>query len=346
MRQVVSNRSCSICKCTSADKWNIGKNLITEMGSLSSKVHVQADDWVCGACFSGLVWPKSSGKKYHKFSQARTETLEYCLEVLEKDGTCLIKNIMSTYKQMVESKYQCSIENSEYESFKRILKMNLSTKGYSFFSPYKTANSMCYNPSIFSNTDRNLGAVYNLLNKQTTYSTDGEDIRNLVRRQAAIFPKSKDFDYRKLFQGRVGDADDELNKYFDGELMDFIDKVTLSDKTHTCTSNPSNAYTFTRKLKCMMVCSILANTMDPRACFMQTLLGLACYSQGLRDKGVALLNAFGVTSSAFHIREHGSLWAKLRSAIKEINLRAFWRVTFDNLDFRMKLQSAYQQEGI
>ena len=31
------------------------------------------------------------------------------------------------------------------------------------------------------------------------------------------------------------------------------------------------------------------------------------------------LHTFGITSSAFHIREHGSLWAKLRSAIKEIN---------------------------
>ena len=85
--------------------------------------------------------------------------------------------------------------------------------------------------------------------------------------------------------------------------------------------------------------------MDARACFIQTLLGLACYSQGLRDKGIALLNSFGITASAFHTREHGSLWAKLRSAIKEINPRAFWSVTFDNLGFRMKFAKCISTGG-
>ena len=78
---------------------------------------------------------------------------------------------------------------------------------------------------------------------------------------------------------------------------------------------------------------------------MQTLLGLACYAQGLRDKGIALLSAFGVINSAFHIREHGSLWARLRSAIKETNPLAFWRITFDNLDFRMKFAKSVSTGG-
>ena len=37
-----------------------------------------------------------------------------------------------------------------------------------------------------------------------------------------------------------------------------------------------------------------------------------------------------------YIREHGNLWASVRSAVTELNQNAFWRVTFDNLDFRMK----------
>ena len=48
----------------------------------------------------------------------------------------------------------------------------------------------------------------------------------------------------------------------------------------------------------MMVCALLANNMDPGKTFLQTLVGLACYAQGLRDKGMKL---FGVTSSIFHI---------------------------------------------
>ena len=76
-----------------------------------------------------------------------------------------------------------------------------------------------------------------------------------------------------------------------------------------------------------MICTIMANDMDPRNCFVQTLIGLACYAQVFRDKGKQLLNAFGITSSVFHIRKHGSWWARMHDAIKEINHRVWWRVT-------------------
>lgn len=85
-----------------------------------------------------------------------------------------------------------------------------------------------------------------------------------------------------------------------------------------------------------MICALLVNIMDHHKCFMQTLVGLGCYAQGLRDKGFKLLNALVVSCSILHIRNHGNLWARLRSAISEISLQSFWRVTFDNLDFRMK----------
>ena len=95
----------------------------------------------------------------------------------------------------------------------------------------------------------------------------------------------------------------------------------------------------------MMISAIMANNMDPRKCFLQTLVGLACYAQGLRDKGMQLLNCFGVTSSIFHIRQHGSFWAKVRSIIKELNPISFWRVTFDNLDFRIKFAKKLSSGG-
>ena len=84
---------------------------------------------------------------------------------------------------------------------------------------------------------------------------------------------------------------------------------------------------------------------DTKSCFLQTLIGLACYAQGLRDKGMKLLNSFGITSSVSHIREHGSWWAKIRKAINEINILSFWRVTFDNLDFKMKFAKKISAGG-
>jgi hypothetical protein len=72
----------------------------------------------------------------------------------------------------------------------------------------------------------------------------------------------------------------------------------------------------------------------------------ACYAQGLRDKGMKLLNAFGITSSISHnIRDHGNWWAKFRKAIKEIDIQSFWRVTFDNLDFKMNFAKKISAGG-
>ena len=53
----------------------------------------------------------------------------------------MIKSMMDIYNKLVE-KYRCSIVSGEHESFKRILKMHLTAKGYKFYSPYKTASSM------------------------------------------------------------------------------------------------------------------------------------------------------------------------------------------------------------
>ena len=99
--------------------------------------------------------------------------------------------------------------------------------------------------------------------------------------------------------------------------MDVIDSITTSDwSKHSKKTSETRAHD--RKLKCMMICAIMVNNMDPRKCFLQTLIGLACYAQGLRDKGMKLLNSFGVTSSIFHIRQHGSFWAKAWLVIKEL----------------------------
>ena len=192
---------------------------------------------------------------------------------------------------------------------------------------------MFYNSSIIS--DSSLKLVYKLLSSASRKqeSATEEHVRTIFKRQVALSKKTVDFDYRKLFD--ESDGGNRLEQYFDVELLKFVDAITMSDwSIHT--KKITDQHSSSRRLKCMMICAIMANNMDPRICFTQTLLGLACYAQGLRDKGIKLLNAFGVTCSPFHIRQHGSWWAKMRDAMKEINPHAWWRVTFDNLDFRMK----------
>ena len=69
--------------------------------------------------------------------------------------------------------------------------------------------------------------------------------------------------------------------------------------------------------------------MNPKACFFQTLIGLVCYSFGLRDRGYDMLNALGICCSSDQVRKHGSIWANRRRATDELDRRQFWRVSFD-----------------
>ena len=185
--------------------------------------------------------------------------------------------------------------------------------------------------------------MYDFVSNQT--SNKGEQLSEcvcaMVKRQVKLFPTSSKFDYRQLVHETTNKS--ELENYFDIELLEFLNDITLSGRIAERGKNISGKYMHSRNSKYMMVYAILANMMDGRSCFLQTLIGLACYAQGLRDKGMKVLNAFGITSSVSHIRKHGSWWAKIRKAIKEIDILSFWRVTFDKLDFTMKFAKKIQQ---
>ena len=334
MHQAACDRTCKLCNCNSAPQWMLGKAILDSSGSSTNNTEINPLDWVCEDCYNAILYPRVSGKRQGKYALARNKVLEHAMEVLRADGACMIKNIMDMYRNLVIEMYEEDISNNEQESFRKIMKTKLSLSGYLSYYPRPKSGSMFYNASVLSGDSLKL--VYKLLSSADSkqVSINEEYVRTMVKRQVALSKKSVDFDYRKLFDEGDG-ANSRLEQYFDAELLKFIDKVTVSDwSVHTKKS--SDHHISSRKLKCMMICAIMANNMDPRNCFMQTLIGLACYAQGLRDKGIKLLNAFGVTCSAFQIRKHGSWWAKMRDAIKEINPRAWWRVTFDNLDFRMK----------
>ena len=340
IHKIISNRVCKLCGNNTSSKWLLGKTLLEELGSLKEDSDVLPDDWICGECFNSAIYPNNNGCKTHRFASARDEASDYTLKILREDGACLAKCVMDKYKELITAKYDVhDIADSEYTNYKKILKMVVEANGYMCYCPSKKSGVMYYNCSILGD-EKCVSLVYKILNKNNSIAIvlDTEHIRNMVKRQATLLPESSKFDYRTLFEKCT------LDKYFDSELMGVIDSITTSDwSRHTKKTSQTHAHD--RKLKCMMICAIMANNMDPRKCFLQTLIGLACYAQGLRDKGLKLLNSFGVTSSIFHIRQHGSFWAKVRSAIKELNLTAFWRATFDNLDFKMKFAKKLSTGG-
>ena len=98
----------------------------------------------------------------------------------------------------------------------------------------------------------------------------------------------------------------------------------------------SELYSDIRKIRIKMIIALLCFTMNPTRCFIQTLLGLVCYSFGMRDGGFDILNTCAVTCSVDHIRRHGHFWSNQRNAIDELDKSKFWRLTIDNLDFKIK----------
>ena len=89
-------------------------------------------------------------------------------------------------------------------------------------------------------------------------------------------------------------------------------------------------------MRIKMAVALMAFTMNPQSCFLQTLTGLLCYAYGLRDKGFDILNVLGCTCGIDTIRKHGSYWAERRLATQELTPTNFWRLSIDNLNFKIK----------
>lgn len=150
-------------------------------------------------------------------------------------------------------------------------------------------------------------------------------LRSLIKEQCQKFPKSSTFDFRSLSASEPESLYKVTGQFLLPNLLEFFEQFAQ------IRSNSSTA----KQMKIQMLISILCSLVDRRSCFLQTLLGLFAYAYGLRDKGFAVLGSFGCLPSIRHIRNHGNFWAKKRNVIDEIDPCAFWRVTFDNLDFKM-----------
>ena len=242
MYKIIGTRVCKICENNASPEWVLGKSLLDALGPLKEDSEVAPSDWICEGCFKSTIYP-SSGHKTHKFASARDGALDYTLKVLEEEGVCLAKCVMDKYKELITTKYEVhDIADSEYANYQKILKIIIETKGHMCYCPSKKSGIMYYNPSII-NEERYISLVYKILNKNdnSVALPDTERIRNMVKRQATLFPESSKFDYRTLFEER---KECTLDKYFDKELLDIIDSITTSSdwSIHTKKTSPTHTH--------------------------------------------------------------------------------------------------------
>ena len=336
VQKLISSRKCKICSCDS-DKWILGYDIFRS-DKVPEYTHIDATDWVCFACYSH----KQHHVKESIFVVPREQVLTYAVNKLELDGVLLLSELVDMYKTKLSDNELIKTETDmerETAVFRKVIKTLLTKKNtkYRMYYPNRQSGTIFYSTEAFTEK----GVVFTskfLWRKDASrddHSIDKCHLRSLVKKQCDLLPRTIDFDYRTL---NKTDGDSKLEQYFEPELMHIIESSTTADRVidNPNKRNTSEWNTHDRKLKAIMICSLLANLKDGRNTFLQTLLALYCYGHGLRDKGFKLLNAFGITCSIRHVRDHGARWAKARSAVTELDVKKFWRLTFDNLDFHMK----------
>ena len=95
--------------------------------------------------------------------------------------------------------------------------------------------------------------------------------------------------------------ENQIDKYFNKHLVQLVDEITTSQHAREHPHSQSVQYQEARHMRVRMVIVLMCFTMIPFCNFFETLLGLVCYSFGLRDGGFSIFNLFGVTSSIDHI---------------------------------------------
>ena len=103
----------------------------------------------------------------------------------------------------------------------------LKSKKFGFYSDARNKYAMGFDTSAVQG--KGVVHLYNTLSEQQSKTCNYmvEGFRLMIKRQCAMFPKGQDFDFRCLFSGH--NVDEAIYKYFDCELMDTLNKITISD---------------------------------------------------------------------------------------------------------------------
>ena len=192
--------------------------------------------------------------------------------------------------------------------FKRLIDRVLVKRKFSSYSNFPNPGVIYYDTSIFSSSS--MPYIYQLLNRNAACCNT---LKGWIKEQISLFPKNCcNFDYRKLIYNNEFDVT-EFNKYFHKEMENFFLDATSSERSkHRKADSP---FLNLRRLLCIrMAISLLCLAMNPKAVFMQNLVGLIAYAYGLNDMGFDILNILGVTCSIDQVRKHGTIWSKMRNA--------------------------------
>ncbi len=354
-------RKCMLCS-NSSNEWDFIKQC---QDKLMQQLKISPDtssptDTVCKSCIQA------------SFSQ---NTANPCTDQLQRDlmsqipfikdmATCVSKSIdnikkngyvmRSSIVQMFKDTLVCGPDKDDllkrFDNYlTSIIKRHVEIG--SFMKTSSRAGTMYYFKQ--SHTTVSINTVYDLITannvlrtefqKQTDLSVNLAEIREMFEKQTKLFAsKDADFDYRSLFDTSTTDIETGqalfLGKYLHQPLFQFMKTILGLEKGDEVVEHKHN-------LKLQTAISVLCNIKNQNSIMFQTVVGLATYSNGLRDKGFHILNTLGLTCSIDLIRRQANKWSSTRKVVNEIDKSAFWRLTFDNLNFKRKFAKTFAVGG-
>ena len=349
LRISLSKRVCLKCSSGYTEKWF----------PAGSEFGTDEFEWICKMCETCshgkqriedmLKIDKGSEDQIRK---TRAELIERALSDMKVNTFVYTLPLLDSFKRCMGDNINFDKKSSYLRSFTVCMDKYLTCHGFKSYCGVNKSGKLYYDDSIHN--IKGVEHVYKLavdkykVEKENNILRDKEstitvkDLKQLIKDQCSKFPTSLHFDYRTLVTDGVMD-DSKLEPYFNTKLIKFVDDITTSTKSEHTTH--SQLYTDMRKLRTYMIISLLCYTKNPSIVFFQTIIGLFCYAYGLRDKGFEILNAFGCSCSIDHVRRHGDYWSSHRSALNELDVKKLWRISFDNLNFKMKYSKDLKSDG-
>ena len=327
------------------------KSAIARNSLSENSQNISETDWLCCNCKKIINDKLKTFKKEQKLShrlprQLMEKKLLSNLVKVKTQGYILRKQIIQEFRIALEDlPSEKDDMDFQFDSFLSYEIKNRPELGY-LTGKSNIRSAIIYDKKNFS--EKSILAIHdleknneNLQMKSSSLEqcavTSENELQKMTDEQVKLFRNAEEpFDYRKIFEetGKNSELFDNylLEKYLHRPLVSFLEKVLGMDKDRTSNSSQNK-----QRLKLQMVIAILCNIQNKESIMMQNILGLIAYACGLRDKGFSILNKFSVICSINHIRREASKWSNMRRCIDEIDKKAFWRITVDNLNFLKKV---------
>lgn len=352
----ITRQSCRICNSNNSETWHM---LFENANNVEKQLHTQQQDitlspvdWICKQCHDSVLIGKRPSDPDKEFCES---CFIQSVRTIEKKGYIMRKELIAMFSQRLISYIPRQKPSEIIKSFDRMFTTHI--KDYPHIGKYfhdkqlKSIGSVLYDTKQISSSAivQIYSTIYELELRKKSLSEwersgfKTSDITTMLERQVELFTSAeKNVDYRQIFDNAKKDENSTylFDSFLHKPLVEFFIKI-VSPRGHAY-GKKSEKVNHKDALKLQMVLAILCNILNKRCILIQTLIGLTLFAGGVRNKITDILCSFGLTCSSNKINSQAHFWSQQRNATDELNPQRFWRISFDNLNFKRKFAKTFQ----